>query len=263
MRSTIAAVPAKVSTGSAGLSEGTKLTPLLYTKWRQIPERVFAVLLFVPLFPLLATLVAIVRLTSKGPGIFRQTRVGLEGSQFVLYKLRTMRVDAETKSGPVWSQPGDPRVTPIGKFLRWSHLDELPQLWNVVRGEMSLIGPRPERPEFTEQLAQQIPGYLGRLHVPPGITGLAQVILPPDSDLTSVKSKLEMDLEYISRANPWLDVQILFCTALRLIGFRNWFARRLLASSSAGRADAGRIAESAEEASLARSVPPRLSASAE
>jgi lipopolysaccharide/colanic/teichoic acid biosynthesis glycosyltransferase len=259
MRSTVAAVPAKASTGAAGLSEGTILNPLFYTKLRQFPERVIAGLLFITFFPLLAFLVALVRLTSQGPGLYHQTRVGLGGSQFVLYKLRTMRVDAEAMSGPVWSQPGDPRVTPVGKFLRWSHLDELPQLWNVLRGEMSLIGPRPERPEFTETLAQEIPGYLGRLHVPPGITGLAQVILPPDSDFESVRAKLEMDLEYIRRASPWLDVQIVMCTALRLLGFRNWFAQRLLTPRRTDRTADGRMVELADDAPLVHSAPTQFS----
>jgi lipopolysaccharide/colanic/teichoic acid biosynthesis glycosyltransferase len=235
MRRTAAVVPATTSPCATQLSDDTPTPAGHYTRIRQIPERLAASLLLVASLPILGLLVVLIRITSRGPAIFRQTRVGRHGTHFVLYKLRTMRLDAEVGSGPVWSQPGDPRVTPLGKFLRWSHLDELPQLVNVLRGEMSLIGPRPERPEFTAMLAEQIPGYLGRLAVPPGITGLAQVVLPPDSSLESVQAKLELDLAYIQRAGCRLDLQILCCTALRLLGIRNRFARRLLAPELAVR----------------------------
>jgi lipopolysaccharide/colanic/teichoic acid biosynthesis glycosyltransferase len=114
--------------------------------------------------------------------------------------------------------PGDPRVTRIGALLRTSHLDELPQLWNVLRGEMSLIGPRPERPEFVPELERELPGYWQRLLVRPGVTGLAQVQLPPDSDLTSVRRKLAHDLYYIRHLSAWLDVRLLVCTGLYALG---------------------------------------------
>ncbi len=250
MRSTVAATSEEVSPGRIRPAEEVQSISLLYTRVRRVPERIFALFLFIALFPIQGAIYFLVRLTSKGPGIYRQTRVGLGGRQFVLYKFRTMRVDAELASGPVWSQPGDDRVTPLGKFLRWSHLDELPQLVNVISGHMSLIGPRPERPEFTEVLAQQIPGYLSRLNVPPGITGLAQVILPADSTVESVKEKLELDLEYIRRASPWMDVQILVCTGLRLIGVRNWFAKRILMPSTPRRTDRRSRPEVIEEAVL-------------
>ena len=162
-----------------------------------------------PALPLIGLLVLIVRLNSRGPGIFRQVRVGKRGRTFTMYKLRSMRIDAEAKTGPAWSPTGgDPRVTRLGYWLRRLHLDELPQLFNVVRGEMSLVGPRPERPEFVEVLAEQIPGYLNRLMVQPGITGLAQINLPPDTDLDSVRRKLILDCEYIRSASSWLDFRI-------------------------------------------------------
>jgi hypothetical protein len=147
-------------------------------------------------------------------------RVGLRGKTFWVYKIRTMSQDAEALTGPVWS-PGmaDPRITKFGRFLRKSHLDELPQLFNVLAGDMVLIGPRPERPEFTQFLAQEIPGYVGRLTVKPGITGMAQINLPPDTDLESVRRKLELDLDYICNSNFWIDIRILFCTALKVFGF--------------------------------------------
>jgi lipopolysaccharide/colanic/teichoic acid biosynthesis glycosyltransferase len=172
--------------------------------------------------PFIVGLVVLTKLTSRGPGIYRQTRVGLGGNVFTVYKIRTMSNDAESASGPVWtSGVSDPRVTALGKFMRASHLDELPQLFNVLKGEMSLIGPRPERPEFTQFLAREIPGYVARLSVKPGITGLAQVLLPADSDLESVRKKLGLDLKYVDNSGLVLDLKIAFCTATKMFGFRS------------------------------------------
>jgi lipopolysaccharide/colanic/teichoic acid biosynthesis glycosyltransferase len=171
----------------------------------------------VPALPVIGLLVLLVRLTSRGPGIFRQVRVGLNGKTYMMYKLRSMRVDAEAATGAVWSTKHDPRVTCLGRFLRLVHLDEFPQLFNAVRGDMALIGPRPERPEFVHTLARQLPGYLGRLAVRPGITGLAQINLPPDTDLDSVRRKLVLDLEYVERGGWWLDLRIFAATFLRLL----------------------------------------------
>jgi lipopolysaccharide/colanic/teichoic acid biosynthesis glycosyltransferase len=146
-----------------------------------------AVILAILTLPVLLMAMMLVRLTSPGPAIYRQTRVGLHGRLFRLLKIRTMNVDAEASTGAVWTTSlEDPRITPVGRVLRWTHIDELPQLWNVLRGEMALVGPRPERPEFTGMLAQSLPGYLERLVVRPGVTGLAQVNLPADSDVESV-----------------------------------------------------------------------------
>src|SRR5262249_2587991 len=113
---------------------------------------------------------------------------------------------------------GDPRITPIGWFLRKTHIDELPQLLNVLRGEMSLIGPRPERPEFVPDLERQLPAYRQRLNVRPGVTGLAQVQLPPDTDVESVRKKLAHDLYYVRHLSPWLDVKLVICTAFYAAG---------------------------------------------
>ena len=124
----------------------------------------------------------------------------------------------ENQSGPQWSKPGDPRVTLVGRFLRFTHIDELPQLVNVLRGEMSLVGPRPERPAFVDQLEKALPRYRERLMVPPGITGLAQVQLKPDTDLGSVASKLICDLHYVQNMSGWLDLQILVSTPFHLLG---------------------------------------------
>ena len=117
----------------------------------------------------------------------------------------------------MWAHARDPRITPMGRLLRRLHLDELPQLLNVLKGDMSLVGPRPERPEFVHVLAETIPDYLKRLVVPPGVTGLAQLNLPPDSDLMSVRRKLVLDCEYIEQAGLLLDMRLLCCTGLRML----------------------------------------------
>jgi len=196
---------------------------------KEVLDRLLGLVLLVPALPVIATLVVAVRLTSRGPGIYRQVREGKQGRIFTMYKLRSMRLDAEAKSGPTWSASGaDPRVTWLGYWLRRLHLDELPQLWNVIRGEMALVGPRPERPEFVKILAEQIPGYKDRLAVLPGITGLAQINLPPDSDLDSVRRKLIVDVDYIESAGLWLDARILFCTLLRMFWIKGPTVTRLL-----------------------------------
>jgi lipopolysaccharide/colanic/teichoic acid biosynthesis glycosyltransferase len=191
--------------------------------------RLAALVLLVFVAPLLALLMAAVRLTSKGPALYQQRRVGRGGRIFTMWKLRTMRSDAEVATGPVWAALGhDLRVTPLGYWLRRLHLDELPQLVNVLRGEMALVGPRPERPEFVTILAAQIPGYLDRLEVLPGITGLAQINLPPDTDLTSVRRKLVLDQQYIQDGSAPLDLRIVLSTALRLFGLQGGRSVRLL-----------------------------------
>jgi lipopolysaccharide/colanic/teichoic acid biosynthesis glycosyltransferase len=168
--------------------------------------------------PVVAICVFLVRLTSRGPGLYRQTRVGLKGRVYMIVKVRTMYHNCEGHSGPKWSPVGDPRVTPLGRFLRRTHLDELPQLWNVLKGEMSLVGPRPERPEFIPTLAQAIPRYRERLNVRPGVTGLAQVQLPADTDLNSVRRKLAYNLHYSQQVSLWLDLRLLLATAGKVLG---------------------------------------------
>jgi lipopolysaccharide/colanic/teichoic acid biosynthesis glycosyltransferase len=176
-----------------------------------------ALLLLIPAGVAIAVLTLLVRATSRGSGIYRQERVGKDGRRFIMFKIRTMAVNAESHTGPVWTQPNDARVTPLGRILRKLHLDELPQIFNVLRGEMSFVGPRPERPEFVRVLSEAIPQYRDRHAVRPGITGLAQIDLPPDTDLQSVRRKLVLDLDYIERGNLWLDTRLLLCTALRIV----------------------------------------------
>lgn len=187
-----------------------------------------AVLLLILLTPLILLSMLLVKLTSRGPAIYSQTRLGLRGKPFTIYKIRTMRHQCESLTGVQWSKPGDSRITRLGKFLRKTHLDELPQLWNVLRGDMSLVGPRPERPEFVPQLEKAIPLYRSRLLVRPGVTGLAQVQLPPDTDLDSVRIKLAYDIHYVRNVSWWLDVRLLAATAGKIFGFSFAFMRRWL-----------------------------------
>lgn len=200
-----------------------------YLQGSGIAGRILALCLLAVCLPIIALLVVIVRSTSKGPGLYKQVRVGKDGKIFVMYKLRSMIVDAEVGTGPVWTQDtNDPRITRIGAFLRMSHLDELPQLVNVVRGEMALFGPRPERPELVHVLADNVPGYLNRLAVLPGITGLAQINLPPDTDVESVRRKLILDTEYIRTANIWLQLRMFIWTGLRLVAIPSSIATGML-----------------------------------
>ena len=192
-------------------------TPL-YEIAKSVGEFLFASALIVLTAPVVLLTALAVKLSSRGPVFYSQTRVGQGGKPFTLYKIRTMAHDCEKVSGVRWSTPGDPRITPLGAFLRKTHLDELPQLWNVLRGDMSLVGPRPERPEFIPALEKAVPHYRDRLAVRPGVTGLAQVQLPPDTDLLSVRRKLAYDLYYIRYRGLWLDLRLIACTAVHMAG---------------------------------------------
>jgi lipopolysaccharide/colanic/teichoic acid biosynthesis glycosyltransferase len=189
-----------------------------YLGIRSYLDKMIASLLLLLTSPIMLAAMLAVRLTSPGPVIFTQVRVGRNGVLFRIYKIRSMFHDCENQSGPQWSRPGDHRVTLVGRFLRFSHIDELPQLLNVLQGDMSLIGPRPERPEFVDQLEKALPRYRERLMVLPGITGLAQIQLKPDTDLRSVASKLICDLHYVQKVSGWLDLQILVSTPFHLLG---------------------------------------------
>jgi sugar transferase (PEP-CTERM system associated) len=162
--------------------------------------------------PLIALTALAVRLESPGPVLFRQTRMGQYGRHFTIYKFRSMRADAERLTGAVWAQKDDPRVTRIGRFLRRSRLDELPQLYNVLVGEMSFIGPRPERPEFIEELERRIPLYRARLSVKPGVTGWAQVRYTYGASVEDTVEKLQYDLYYVKNLSLFLDLLILIST---------------------------------------------------
>jgi lipopolysaccharide/colanic/teichoic acid biosynthesis glycosyltransferase len=199
-----------------------------YPRCKSAADFVLAALMAVPALPVVLFAALLVKLTSRGPAFYTQTRVGLNGRLFAIVKLRTMLHNCESLTGPRWSMPGDPRITLVGWFLRKTHLDELPQLLNVLRGEMALVGPRPERPEFFPELEAALPAYRQRLNVRPGVTGLAQVQLPPDTDVDSVRKKLSHDLYYIRHLSPWLDAKLLLCTLFYAAGIPFRVLSRLL-----------------------------------
>jgi sugar transferase (PEP-CTERM system associated) len=174
-----------------------------------------SLLLLVFTAPIIALFALIVKLDSKGPAFFRQTRVGLYGQNFDLIKLRSMRTDAEI-NGAQFAQANDPRVTRIGRFIRKVRIDELPQTWSVLKGEMSFVGPRPERPQFVSELEQQLAFYAERHMVKPGITGWAQINYPYGANLEDSRHKLEYDLYYAKNYTPFLDLLILLQT-LRVV----------------------------------------------
>lgn len=162
--------------------------------------------------PIMVVVAILVKLTSPGPAIYSQRRVGIHGSTFMVYKFRSMRQDAEARTGAVWATKGDPRITKFGQFIRKTRLDELPQLFNVLKGEMSVVGPRPERPEFVTMLSEQIPFFPQRNCVRPGITGWAQINHKYGDTLEDTVAKLEYDLYYIKNLSPTFDFYIMFQT---------------------------------------------------
>jgi lipopolysaccharide/colanic/teichoic acid biosynthesis glycosyltransferase len=189
-----------------------------YESAKAVLEFSAALVLLTLSMPLIALAMILIKLTSRGPAIYTQTRIGKDGRPFTIYKLRSMREDSESLTGAQWSLPGDTRVTRVGRWLRKTHIDELPQLWNVLCGDMSLIGPRPERPEFLPTLELAIPLYHERLRVRPGLSGFAQIQLPPDTDLDSVRIKLAYDLYYVRHMSFLFDVVICVGTLAKLVG---------------------------------------------
>lgn len=182
---------------------------------QKIIKRIFDLmvsLILLPIFCLLYPLIALlIKINSAGPAIYCQKRIGQKEKKFILYKFRTMQISAE-KNGPQWAQPNDPRITLVGKFLRKAHLDELPQIINIIRGEISLVGPRPERPEFVNYLKQEIPFYYLRHLVKPGITGWAQINFRYGRSIKDTIRKLEFDLWYIKNQSIWTDLKIILKT---------------------------------------------------
>jgi len=186
--------------------------------------------------PFAALIALVIKLSSPGPIVYTQTRVGLDrramrgdrhhtrreedlgGRVFTIYKFRSMRADAEVPGEAVWASKDDPRITAIGALMRKTRLDELPQLWNVLRGEMNVVGPRPERPSIFLSLRTQVDNYHLRQRVKPGITGWAQINQAYDSSVEDVKKKVALDLEYITNRSLWMDVKIMTCTLPVMIG---------------------------------------------
>jgi sugar transferase (PEP-CTERM system associated) len=197
-------------------SEGFRKTRLLMAAKRAL-DLTFAFLGLILAFPVMVIVGGLVKLTSRGAMFYHQTRVGLHGHEFTVHKFRTMCEDAERTTGPVWSMANDSRVTPVGRFLRRTRLDELPQLWNVLKGEMSFVGPRPERPEFVRELTERIP-YYGQRHVlKPGVTGWAQIRYTYGASVEDAIEKLQYDLYYIKNLSIALDLVILLETLKTVI----------------------------------------------
>jgi lipopolysaccharide/colanic/teichoic acid biosynthesis glycosyltransferase len=214
----IRAIPAIAHSGILSASIGDGLSAAL--------EFSLTIVLAILAIPAILAAIVLVRITSSGPAIYTQTRVGRGGRTFTLYKIRTMQHDCESATGPRWSPPGDARVTSVGRILRKTHFDELPQLWNVLIGDMSLIGPRPERPEIASKLRLSVPGYDRRHAVKPGITGFAQIHLPPDTCIRSVKNKVVYDLFYIRHRSLGMELYILGATGLKLLGLKQLYQRK-------------------------------------
>jgi len=192
-------------------SEGFRSTRFGRTV-KRVMDLVCAAIGLALLAPVMALVALAVRLTSPGPALYHQTRVGRNGQVFVVHKFRSMRTDAEADTGAVWARSNDTRVTPLGRFLRRTRLDELPQLWNVLKGDMSMVGPRPERPEFVSTLTDQIPFYGLRHGVRPGVTGWAQVRYTYGASVEDALQKLQYDLFYIKHVTVAFDLFVLFST---------------------------------------------------
>ena len=186
---------------------------LIYlTGIKRFMDLVLSVLFFVTGLPFYIIFGLLIKLDSKGPVLFKQIRAGLQNSSFLLYKFRSMGFHAEADTGPIWTAQNDPRITKVGRFLRRFRFDEFPQLLNVLKGEMSLVGPRPERPFFVEKLKQEYPFYLRRLKVRPGITGWAQIKHPYDEHLEDVRENLRYVFYYIENVGLRLDLKIIIRT---------------------------------------------------
>lgn len=189
--------------------------------WELVAKRFFDVVIsFIVLvltFPLLLIIGMLIRLTSEGPAIYKQTRVGRYEKPFTIFKFRTMFDNAEKDSGPLWASKNDPRITPLGKWLRKLRFDELPQFVNVLKGDMSLVGPRPERPHFVKQFSDEVPLYSRRHRVRPGITGWAQVKWKYDTSMDDVREKTKYDLFYIENASMSMDAKILINTIMTVV----------------------------------------------
>jgi len=183
---------------------------------RRLGEIVFSLVGFIIIFPFLVMIASLIKLDSKGPLFFKQKRVGKNGKIFELYKFRSMKYGAEAGSGPVWARKGDARITRIGRIMRKTRVDELPQLMNVIKGEMSIVGPRPERPYFIEKLKKEIPYYTQRLMVKPGLTGWAQIKYHYGASTMDAIEKLQYDLFYMKNRSVFFDFSIL-CESIKVI----------------------------------------------
>ena len=194
-----------------------ELMPEWEKKLKRISDITISLLILIVTLPLDILVSILIKFDSPGPVLFKQDRIGMNNKIFKIYKFRSMFKDAEKHTGPVWSRKDDPRVTRVGRILRKLRIDEIPQFYNVLKGEMSLVGPRPERPYFVDMLAEQLPYYRRRLKVRPGITGWAQVKHKYDESIEDVKVKLRYDLFYIENMSFRMDIKILARTILVVI----------------------------------------------
>ncbi len=187
-------------------------------RWEAQIKRLFDIVvslfILIPFFPCWVLVGLLVKLTDRGPAVYSQERIGQNGKPFVMHKFRSMYTDAEAKSGPQWATDNDPRITPFGRFMRKTRLDEIPQMWNVLKGEMSFVGPRPERQHFIDMLSKEIPWYVKRLKMKPGVTGWAQVKHKYDETIEDVKTKVMYDLYYFENMSILLDLKIIIQTVM-------------------------------------------------
>ena len=195
-----------------------EMMPAWERKTKRLIDVVVSLIFLLTLVPLFLLVSLLIKLTSSGAVFYQQERVGKDGKDFIIYKFRSMYEDAEKHTGPVWAAKIDPRVTPFGRFLRKSRIDEFPQVLNVLSGDMSLVGPRPERPFFVDKLKQAVPLYARRLKIKPGITGWAQVKGDYDTSIEAVKHKLEFDLYYLENMSLRMDLKIMLATVVTMIG---------------------------------------------
>ncbi len=204
-----------VAGGLAGLA--THLARRYFQMAKEVVDVILGFILLICFLPILGACALIIKLANRGRGpvLFVQERVGRDGKTFRMYKLRTMRLDAESATGAVWASARDPRVIPACRWMRRTHIDELPQLINVIKGDMSIVGPRPERPEILAQLEKTYPDVRKRLAVRPGITGLAQIRNGYDTTVSAFRNKLNADLEYIEQQKWSLELRILAGTVAK------------------------------------------------
>lgn len=202
-----------VMVGAGGGSLLLELARRQFRIFKELLDLIGGAVAFLVFLPVILLCMALIKLWDPaGPVLYRQVRVGLNGRLFTIYKLRTMYVDSEAHGRAVRAGQDDPRVIPVCRWMRRSHVDELPQLVNILRGEMSLVGPRPERPELFEELNRVVPDFERRLAVKPGLTGMAQIYNGYDTDTESVRRKLQFDLHYIEHMSLWLELKLLFAT---------------------------------------------------
>lgn len=210
-----------IGVGGGTITLGMYLARRFFDAAKEVADVALGFFALVLSLPVLVICAVVIKLSDGGPVFFTQFRAGKDGQPFRIYKLRTMRMGAEQQTGAVWAEKGDPRVLPACRWMRRCHLDELPQILNVIKGDMSLVGPRPERPEILEKLQRSYPNLADRLAVRPGITGLAQIRNGYDTTPEAFGAKLEADLEYIRRRCVMLDLHILGATAARFLGDRH------------------------------------------